>query len=278
VDGEEVIVRALMVIYTIWLREFKAFLRERSRIVAMIGQPLLYLLIVGQGIASGLSLNGAPGGIGYLTFMYPGILGMSVLFTSIFSAISIIWDREFGFLKEVLVAPVPRWAVAAGKILGGSTVAMFQSAMLIALAPFVGVSLSVVLVLELLAICFLISIAITSLGVFIAARMRSMQGFQMLMNFLVMPLYFLSGAMFPIRSAPPWMNVLMKLDPLTYGVDALRNLVFSGVSTSSGGQLIDAARDGGLLYSSLAFDGPVMVLVALVLAAAACIRFSRAQQ
>src|SRR4051812_10653928 len=138
-----------MVVYTIWLREFKAFLRERSRIVAMIGQPLLYLLIVGQGIASGLSLNGAPANVGYLTFMYPGILGMSVLFTSIFSAISIIWDREFGFLKEVLVAPVPRWAVALGKILGGATVAIVQSAILIALAPFVGVSLNVGLILQL---------------------------------------------------------------------------------------------------------------------------------
>jgi ABC-2 type transport system permease protein len=278
VDGKEVIVRSLMVIYTIWLREFKAFLRERTRIVAMIGQPLLYLLIVGQGIASGLSLNGAPGGMGYLTFMYPGILGMSVLFTSIFSAISIIWDREFGFLKEVLVAPVPRWAVAMGKILGGATVAMAQSAMLIALAPFVGVSLSVVLVLELLFFCFLMSIAITSLGVFIAARMRSMQGFQMLMNFLVMPLYFLSGAMFPLRTAPPWMKVLMTIDPLTYGVDALRNVVFAGVTTSAGESLAETARPGGLLYSTLAYDAPVMVLVAVFLAAAACVRFSRAQQ
>ncbi len=122
----------LMVIYTIWLREIKAFMRERSRIVAMIGQPLLYLFIVGQGIASGLSLKGASGNVGYLLFMYPGILGMSVLFTSIFSAVSIIWDREFGFLKEVLVAPVPRWAVAVGKILGGATIAMVQSLMLIA--------------------------------------------------------------------------------------------------------------------------------------------------
>ena len=106
------------VIYTIWLREFKAFMRERSRIIGMIGQPLIYLLIVGQGIASGLSLKSAPGGLGYLLFMYPGILGMSVLFTSIFSGMSIIWDREFGFLREVLVAPVPRWAVAVGKMEG----------------------------------------------------------------------------------------------------------------------------------------------------------------
>src|SRR6516164_1680445 len=179
---------AASVIYTIWLREFKAFIRERSRIIGMIGQPLLYLLIVGQGIASGLSLNNAPG-MGYLLFMYPGILGMSVLFTSMFSGISIIWDREFGFLKEVLVAPVPRWAVAVGKILGGATVAMAQAVILIALAPFIGVSLSVIVVLKMLAVCFLISMAITGLGVFIAVPMRSMQGFQMVMNFLVMPLY-----------------------------------------------------------------------------------------
>jgi ABC-2 type transport system permease protein len=271
-------VRALMVVYTIWLREFKAFLRERSRIVAMIGQPLLYLLIVGQGIASGLSLNGAAGSVGYLTFMYPGILGMSVLFTSIFSAISIIWDREFGFLKEVLVAPVPRWAVALGKILGGSTVAIVQSAILIALAPFVHVSLSVGLVLQLLFFCFLISIAITSLGVFMAVRMRSMQGFQMLMNFLVMPLYFLSGAMFPIRSAPGWMKALMTIDPLTYGVDALRNIVFAGAQGSSENSLVDMAHASGLIYSTLAFDGPVMLLVALALATAACIHFSWAQK
>src|SRR5712692_2370285 len=142
--------QALSVIYIIWLREAKAFIRERSRIIGMIGQPLLYLLIVGQGIASGLSLNRAPESIGYLLFMYPGILGMSVLFTSIFSGISIIWDREFGFLKEVLVAPVPRWAVAMGKILGGATVAMIQALIHIALAPFIGVGLSVLIVLELL--------------------------------------------------------------------------------------------------------------------------------
>src|SRR5437588_3639595 len=141
--------RALTVIYTIWLREVTTFLRERSRIVGMIGQPLLYLLIVGQGIASGMSLNRAPGGIDYLQYMYPGIIGMSVLFTSIFSAVSIIWDREFGFLKEVLVAPVPRWAVAVGKVLGGSTVAMLQSVILIALAPVLGVALTVPIVLGL---------------------------------------------------------------------------------------------------------------------------------
>src|SRR5262245_46085998 len=182
--------RALKAIYTIWLREFKAFIRERSRIIGMIGQPLFYLLILGKGITSSMHLNGAPPSMDYLRFMYPGIIGMSILFTSIFSAVSIIWDREFGFLKEVMVAPVPRWAVAVGKILGGATVAMIQSMILILLAPIVGVSLSAGIFLELLLFAFLISFAITSLGMIIAVRMQSMQGFQMIMNFLVMPLYF----------------------------------------------------------------------------------------
>jgi ABC-2 type transport system permease protein len=256
---------ALRVIYAIWLREQKLFLREPIRLVGMIGQPLLYLLIVGQGIASGLTLNQAPTGVGYLLYIYPGIIGMSVLFTSIFSAISIIWDREFGFLKEVLVSPAPRWAVAAGKILGGATVAMVQSIVLIALAPIAGVIPSVTMVLELLLLCFLISCAITSLGVAIAARMRSMQGFQMIMNFLVMPMYFLSGAMFPKATAPAWMQALMTVDPLTYGVAALRGVVW-----------LDAGIGTAQTELSLAMNVGVMALAALTLGAIASFLFSTA--
>jgi ABC-2 type transport system permease protein len=266
---------ALTVIYVIWLREAKNFIRERSRIIGAVSQPLLYLLIVGQGIASGLSLNQAPG-LGYLLFMYPGIIGMSVLFTSIFSGISIIWDREFGFLKEVLVAPVPRWAVALGKIFGGATVAMAQAVILVALAPFIGVRLSLLVALELLAVCFLMSIAITSLGVFIAVPMRSMQGFQMVMNFLVMPLYFLSGAMFPVSSAPTWMRVLMTIDPVTYGVDGLRNIVFSATSGNEMTNLAESARASGLIRWDLGFDIAVMTLVSVLIATLAAARFSRA--
>jgi ABC-2 type transport system permease protein len=272
--------QALKVIYTIWLREWKTFVREKARIVGMIGQPLLYLLIVGKGISASMSINGAPGGIDYLKFMYPGILGMSILFTSIFSAVSIIWDREFGFLKEVLVAPVPRWGVAIGKSLGGATVAMIQSLILIVLAPFVGIELSFVMVLQLLLLAFLISFAITSLGVVIAARMESMQGFQMVMNFLVMPLYFLSGGMFPVEKAPDWMKFLMKLDPLTYGVDALRNVVFSEtvVKTAQGVELklVELAKQGGLIRWDLGFDVAIMAAVALLLAAAGAISFNKA--
>jgi ABC-2 type transport system permease protein len=269
---------ALRVIYAIWLRELKAFYRERTRIVAMLSQPLFYLLIVGQGIASGLTLNAAPHGLNYLAFLYPGILGMSVLFTSMFSAVSIIWDREFGLLKEVLVAPVPRWAVAMGKVLGGATVAMLQCLILIALMPLVGLRYSLLPVLQLLALSFLISVAITSLGVTIAARMRSMQGFQMLMNLLIMPLYFLSGAMFPIMSAPAWMRALMLVDPLSYGVDALRNVVLAGVPApgSEEGTLAELARAAGQVRWSLATDVSVLALAAVVLVSVAAFRFGTA--
>lgn len=273
--------KALKVVYTIWLREFKTFIRERSRIVGMVGQPLLYLLIVGKGITSGMSLNNAPGGMDYLKFMYPGIIGMSVLFTSIFSAVSIIWDREFGFLKEVQVAPVPRWAVAAGKILGGATVATIQSVILIALAPFAGISLSVLIVAELLLLAFLMSFAVTGFGVMIAARMESMQGFQMIMNFLVMPLYFLSGGMFPINSAPAWMKSLMVIDPLTYGVDAIRSVVFSNTIISAGHgvqvSLTEVARQAGLIRWDLGLDVGVMAALALVLAFLGSLSFSKAE-
>ena len=268
--------QALRVTYAIWLREVKLFVRERGRIIGMIGQPLMYLLIVGQGIASGMTLKGSADGVGYLMFLYPGILGMSVLFTSIFSAMSIIWDREFGFLKEVLVAPVPRWAVAAGKVLGGATVATLQSAILLLLAPLAGFWPTPLVALELLLLCFVMSCAMTSLGVAIAARMRSMQGFQMVMNFLVMPLYFLSGAMFPVKLAPPWMKALMTADPLTYGVDALRTVVLSA-APGEAGPLLETARAAGLIRFDLLTDISVMAGVAVVLAALAAFSFNRTE-
>src|SRR5262245_40338579 len=155
---------ALKTIYTIWLRETKTFAREKFRVIAMIAQPLLYLFVLGNGINSGVTLNSS-GGINYLTFMYPGIIGMSILFTSIFSAVSIIWDREFGFLKEVLVAPVPRWAVALGKTFGGATVAIAQSTILILLAPFIGIHVSPAIVIELWLMAFLIGVSLTGLGI-----------------------------------------------------------------------------------------------------------------
>jgi ABC-2 type transport system permease protein len=272
-------VRSLKVIYTIWLRETKLAARERARIIATVAQPLIYLAILGRGITSGMRLTNA-GNVDYLKFMYPGVIGMSILFTSIFAAISIIWDREFGFLKEVLVAPVPRWAVAVGKSFGGATVALVQVAILICIGPLVGISLSVTIVIEMLFLGFLMSVAITSLGVIVASRMESMQSFQMVMNFLVMPLYFLSGAMFPMSSAPTWMKTLMSADPLTYGVDAIRNVMFSHTMIGSGDtsrSLVEVARSAGLIRWTLALDVTLMFASAVLLTAAGAWAFSKSQ-
>ncbi|GFN21877.1 ABC transporter permease [Thermanaeromonas sp. C210] len=259
---------ALRAIYTVWYRESLRLVRERSRLFGMIGQPLLYLLVVGQGISSAMGFRGAPAGLplNYVQFMYPGILAMSVLFTSVSSGISIIWDREFGFLKEVLVAPVPRWATALGKVLGGSTVAMAQACILLCLAPVAQVSLNFIMVLKLLAILFLISLALTSFGVAIASHMQTMEGFQMIMNFLVMPLYFLSGAMFPMQGAPPWMALLMRLDPLTYGVDALRRVIYTGA---------DPRVTAFLVRYNLTTDLSILLLVTIGLVILGTWSFSR---
>jgi len=223
----------LVGVYIVWLREVKRFWRDKSRIVAAIAQPALFLFVLGTGLSGGFSKAFAagraaqflPGVKDYITYMYPGIIGMTVLFTGIFSAVSIIWDREFGFLKEILVAPISRSAVAIGKALGGSTVAMIQGSIMLVFAPLVGVSLTPLIVLELIPLMFLVSFAMTSMGIVVAARMRSTEGFHMIMNFFLMPMFFLSGALFPLRGLPQWMDVLVKIDPLTYGIDMMRYVV-----------------------------------------------------
>jgi ABC-2 type transport system permease protein len=176
--------------------------------------------------AGGGGQAGAPG-VGYTTFMYPGILAMSVLFTSMFSAMSIVWDREFGFLKEIQVAPISRAAVAIGKSLGGSSVAMLQASLLLLVAPLVGVSLSPLLVVQIWCLMFLLAFALGSLGVALASRLHSMEGFQVVMNFVMMPVLFLSGAFFPLNGLPPWLAALTRLDPAAYAVDALRRVVLT---------------------------------------------------
>jgi len=170
----------------------------------------------------------------YVQFIFPGIIGMSVLFTSIFGAMSIVWDREFGFLKEVLVAPIHRSAVAIGKTLGGATQAMFQGIVILVLAPLVGVKLTFLGVAELIPMIFLFAFALSALGVAVAARMRTMQGFQMVMNFLMMPMFFLAGALFPLGgNLPAWLSVLTRFDPASYGIDALRRTVLSASGVPS---------------------------------------------
>lgn len=223
---------SLRAIYIIWYRDVLRYWRDRWRVIASLAQPLLYLIIFGTGLSS--SLRGAGGfgsggsGMSYQQFIYPGVMSMAILFTAIFGAMSIVWDREFGFLKEVLVAPINRSAVAIGKTLGSTTQAMVQGLILLVLAPFVGVKLTPLLVVELIPLAFMLSFALSALGVAVGSGIRSIQGFQVVMNFLMMPMFFLSGALFPLSRLPGWMTVLTRLDPAAYGVDPIRRAVLSG--------------------------------------------------
>jgi ABC-2 type transport system permease protein len=210
--------------YTIWYRDFVRFRRDRIRIIASLGQPLLFLFVFGTGLAPAMS-GLAGGALDFRQFMFPGILSMTILFTSIFSAVSIVWDREFGFLKEVMVAPVPRVAVALGKVAGGATVALFQGLIVMLLAPVIGIRFTPEQLLVLLGLMILLAVVMTSFGILIAARQRTMEGFQMMMQFLLMPMFFLSGAFFPLRNVPLWLEVLSRIDPVSYAVDPLRQVV-----------------------------------------------------
>src|SRR3989440_12616177 len=200
---------SLGAIYIIWYRDILRYWRDRWRLVASLAQRLLFLVVFGSGLSS--SLGGAFGrgtGISYIQFMYPGIIGMSILFTAIFGAMSIVWDREFGFLKEVLVAPIDRWAVAIGKALGGTTQAMIQGLILLVLAPFVGVKLSVLTVLAIVPLAAVLAFGPASFGGMLASVVESLQGFQVVVNFPMMPMVFLSGGLFPPPGPPGWVTGL----------------------------------------------------------------------
>jgi ABC-2 type transport system permease protein len=211
-------------IYILWLRDLKKYWYDKARIFASLGQPILFLFVLGTALSP--SFQG-PQGINFSEFIFPGIISMTVLFTSIFSAMSIVWDREFGFLKEVLVAPVSRWSIVFGKALGGSSVAVIQGTIMLCLAPLVGVHLTITSILLSILVMFLIAITITSLGIMIAVRMKEMEGFQMVVNFIIMPVFFLSGALFPLDHLPKWLTVLTRIDPMTYGVDLLRKVMLN---------------------------------------------------
>ena len=209
--------------YTIWYRDVVRFKRDRVRMFSSLGMPVVYLFVFGSGLSPAMAEMGG-GRIDFKQFMFPGVLTMTVLFTSVFSAVSIVWDREFGFLKEVMVAPVSRVAVALGKVAGGSTVSLFQGLIVLLLAPVLGVDLSISQIVTLIGLMILLAVMMTALGILIAARQTSMEGFHMMMNFVLLPMFFLSGAFFPLRGIPIWMELLSKLDPVTYGVDPLRQV------------------------------------------------------
>lgn len=215
-------------IYTIWLREMIRYVRSKSRIVSSLAMPIIWLVLLGNALGGMMKDTSAlPGGMSYVQFIAPGIIGMTILFTSVFAGVSIIFDREFGFLKEILVAPVSRFSIVMGKALGGTTTAMIQGMIMFVLALLLGVSFTsefgigfgfIIAVVFM----FLIGLSFVSLGIAIASKIESMEGFQMIMSFLVMPMFFLSGALYPLDSLPGWLKILTYIDPLTYGIDGLR--------------------------------------------------------
>ena len=204
--------------------------QDRTRFVSALVQPLLFLFVLGSGLGS--LTKGATGSLDLKTFMFPGILATSTLFTAMFSAVSIVWDREFGFLREMLVAPIRRSSIILGKAIGGATIATFQGVLVLALAPFVHVPLTVGLALTLLAEVFLLSFTLTALGLAVVARIKQVQTVMGLMQVLLLPLSFLSGALYPLSNLPGWLSVAVRLNPLTYAVHPVRTAVFAHLDVS----------------------------------------------
>jgi ABC-2 type transport system permease protein len=221
----------LRAVSIVWRRELIRFRSDRLRAVTSLVQPVLLLFVLGNGLGR-LASHGLPAGVDFQTFIYPGVLAMSVLFTAIFSAASIVWDREFGFLREMLVAPVQRWAIVVGKCLGGATVATFQGIIFLALAGIAHVPYNPVLLLTLVGELLLLSFTLTAFGVMVAARIKQIQAFMAVTQMFVMPLFFLSGALYPLTGLPAWLTVLTRIDPLTYIVDPMRHAVFEHLSVS----------------------------------------------
>ena len=210
----------------IWKRDLIRLGRDRATITGSLARPILWLLILGVGMGSTIS---QVGGVSYVEYLFPGIVALNLLFASFLSAISIIWDREFGFLKEMLVAPISRVSIAVGKTASGATVATLQGGIVLCFVPFVGASVSLQQVLLSVPLMLLISFGMTSLGLSIASRMSSFEGFGTIANFVIMPMFFISGAVFPLDQAPPWLKILSRANPMTYAVDLLRG-VFLGLN------------------------------------------------
>ena len=217
-------------IYIIWYRDLLRFWRDKMRMVGSMTMPLLFLIVFGAGIGSMMGAFGS--GVGFGQFIFPGIIGMTVLMSSFMAGVSVVWDREFGFLKEVLVAPISRASVAVGKTFGAATIALLQGTLILLLAPLVGVSLTLVKVLTIWPLMLLLAASMGSLGVVLATRIKSMEAFQMMMQLLMFPMVFLSGVFFPPRGLPAWMDILVKINPATYGIAPIRQVML-GTSIDS---------------------------------------------
>ena len=244
-------------IYILWLRQLKRYFRSRSRMIGSLAQPVLFLLSLGYGFGSVFQRAGQGN---YIEFLAPGIIGMGIIFTSVFSGLEIIWDRQFGFLKETLVAPVSRFNIMLGRTLGGATVATMQGILVLLISLLAGFHpVNWFLVPVVLLVMLLVALLFTALGTMIGSLLDDMQGFQLIVNFLIMPLFFLSGALFPLDNLPKAINVITQLDPLSYGVDAFRALLI------------------GVAHFGLGLDILVLLAFTLVFLALGSYSFSKVQ-
>jgi ABC-2 type transport system permease protein len=208
--------------WIIWQRDMKRMLRDKHQFYGSFARPVLWLVVLGMGLRPVFKENG---GVDYIQFIFPGIVAMSLIFSAMWSGMSIIWDREFGFHKEILVAPIPRTSIVAGKIMGGTTQAMVQGGITLIFAPLIGVKISLVGFISLIGIMVIISFTLSSMGIALASRIYSYEGFGTISNFVIMPLFFLSGAVYPVQTLPSWLKVIVSLNPVTYGVDLMRGAV-----------------------------------------------------
>ena len=247
----------MSVIYVLWLRQLKRYFRSRSRMIGSLGQPLMFLLALGFGFGP---VYQKAGGGSYLQFLAPGIISMGILFSAVFSGMEIIWDRQFGFLKETLVAPVSRFKIILGRILGGATVALIQGILVLAICFIVGFRVeNLMLVPVALCFMFLIAVLCAAIGTAIASVLEDMQGFQLIMNFLIMPLFFFSNALFPLEGLPKVLRFVIHLNPLSYGIDGLRGSLTHG------------------FHFGLGFDFVILNIVAVILVGVGSYLFSLIQ-
>ena len=249
-------------VYTIWYRDILRFWRDKMRMIGSITFPFLFLFVFGSGLSGRMGFLGA--GINFTQFMFPGVIGMTVLISSFMAGVSVVWDREFGFLKEVLVAPISRASVALGKILGAATVALLPGTVILLFAPLIGVFLSPGTVLVLLPLMFLLAASMGSFGVLLATRIRTMEAFQVVTQMLMFPMMFLSGVFFPLQGLPAWMDVLVKVNPATYGIAPIRQVVLGAPPDSPFGiNLLGHTMSLWNNVTVLAVFGATMTLLAM---------------
>ena len=252
---------AYKAIYVIVSREFKRFFRQKARLLGSVARPLLWLIIIGSGFSKLINVGGD---VTYSQFIVPGILGMTILFSSIFSTISVVWDREFGFLREMLVAPISRITIILGKIISGIMIALFQGILILSIAPLFGIAITLSQFLMMIMLMALVSLSITSFGLLIASFLTSLEGFSAIMNFVVLPMFFLSGALYPVKSLPLFLQYLSKVNPLSYGIDSFKHVILNA--------------DAGSVLStdfSLAMDISVVLVFSIIMIILTSFSFER---